>query len=159
VQGLITAEPVVIGLTVLSQVRRRKQQLAVEAGEEPPNLFELLGMRPSDVLCLQIEDHYVRVYTEGSSRLMLATLNQALMAVENADGMQVHRSWWVARKAVARPVAEGRNLRLQLVKSVMARLSAPPSRRSGQPVGSQRAASAFADQAAPAGIPESRHRC
>jgi DNA-binding LytR/AlgR family response regulator len=67
-----------------------------------------------------MEDHYVRVHTEGGSRLVLATLNQAMVAVENADGMQVHRSWWVARKAVVRPVAEGRNLRLQLVNGVVA---------------------------------------
>jgi hypothetical protein len=119
-QGLVTAEPVVIGLTFLHQVRRRKRQLAVEAGEAPPDLFGLLGTPPSAVLCLQMEDHYVRVHTEGSSRLVLATLNQAMEAVETADGMQVHRSWWVARRAVVRSVAEGRNLRLQLVNGVMA---------------------------------------
>jgi DNA-binding LytR/AlgR family response regulator len=67
-----------------------------------------------------MEDHYVRVHTASGSRLVLATLNQAMAALENADGMQVHRSWWVARKAVVSAVADGRNIRLQLVNGVMA---------------------------------------
>jgi DNA-binding LytR/AlgR family response regulator len=52
--------------------------------------------------------------------LVLATLNQAMTALGNADGLQVHRSWWVARKAVARAVTEGRNLRLKLVNGITA---------------------------------------
>jgi DNA-binding LytR/AlgR family response regulator len=51
---------------------------------------------------------------------VLATLNQAMTALENTDGLQVHRSWWVARKAVVRAVTEGRNLRLQLVNGITA---------------------------------------
>jgi DNA-binding LytR/AlgR family response regulator len=67
-----------------------------------------------------MEDHYVRVHTADGSRLVLATLNQAMTAIGNADGLQVHRSWWVARKAVVRAVSEGRNLRLQLVNGLTA---------------------------------------
>jgi hypothetical protein len=119
-QGLITALPVVLGFTLLLQARLHKRQQAKEAGEAPPTSFGLLGAPPFAVLCLQMEDHYVRVHTADSSRLVLATLSQAMMALGNADGLQVHRSWWVARKAVVRAVTQGRNLRLQLVNGITA---------------------------------------
>jgi hypothetical protein len=119
-QGLITALPIVLGFTLFMQARLHRRQQAREAGEAPPNAFGLLGAPPAAVLCLQMEDHYVRVHTAGHSRLVLATLNQAMTALENTDGLQVHRSWWVARKAVVRAVSEGRNLRLQLVNGITA---------------------------------------
>jgi LytTr DNA-binding domain len=119
-QGLITALPIVVGFTLLMQARHHRRQQAKEAGEAPPTAFGLLGAPPSAVLCLQMEDHYVRVHTAGNSRLVLATLNQAMTALEHTDGLQVHRSWWVARRAVVRAVTEGRNLRLQLVNGVTA---------------------------------------
>jgi LytTr DNA-binding domain len=119
-QGLITALPIVLGFTLFMQARLHRRQQTREAGEAPPTAFGLLGALPSAVLCLQMEDHYVRVHTVGSSRLVLATLNQAMMALESTDGLQVHRSWWVARKAVVRVVTQGRNLRLQLVNGISA---------------------------------------
>jgi hypothetical protein len=119
-QGLITALPIVLGFTYLLQARRHKRQQAREAGEAPPTSFGLLGAPPFAVLCLQMEDHYVRVHTADSSRLVLATLNQAMAALGKADGLQVHRSWWVAKKAVVRAATEGRNLRLQLVNGTTA---------------------------------------
>jgi LytTr DNA-binding domain-containing protein len=119
-QGMIITLPVVLGFTLLIQARLHRRQQAKEAGEAPPTSFGLLGAPPFAVLCLQMEDHYVRVHTADNSRLVLATLNQAMMALGNTDGLQVHRSWWVARKAVVRAVAEGRNLRLQLVNGITA---------------------------------------
>jgi DNA-binding LytR/AlgR family response regulator len=73
-----------------------------------------------------MEDHYVRVHTARGSRLVLATLGQAISAVGAVEGLQIHRSWWVARKAVARPLVDGRNLRLELSNGV----SAPVARAS-----------------------------
>lgn len=123
VQGLITTLPVVLGFTLLQQARLHRRQQAREAGDAPPTAFGLLGAPPFAVLCLQMEDHYVRVHVAGNSRLVLATLNQAMTALGNADGLQVHRSWWVARKAVVRAVTEGRNLHLQLVNGITAPVS------------------------------------
>ena len=119
-QGLITALPIRAGFHPSHAGPVTSPATGQEAGEAPPTAFGLLGAPPSAVLCLQMEDHYVRVHTAGNSRLVLATLNQAMMALENADGLQVHRSWWVARRAVVRAVTEGRNLRLQLVNGITA---------------------------------------
>jgi len=123
VQNLVTSAPVVIGFTLLIQARMHKRELAEEAEAEPPTSFGLLGAAPSAILCLQMEDHYVRVHTATGSRLVLATLAQAIAVLGQTDGLQVHRSWWVARRAVVRAVADGRNLRLQLVNGATAPVS------------------------------------
>jgi hypothetical protein len=122
-QGLITSLPVVIGFTLLIQARLRKRRLAEEADEAPPTPFGLLGATPAAVLCLQMEDHYVRVHTMAGSRLVLMTLSQAMAILDKADGLQVHRSWWIARKAVVRTVTHGRNLRVELVNGTVAPVS------------------------------------
>lgn len=51
-------------------------------------------------LCLQMEDHHVRVHTQGRSYLHYAVMRQVVDAMDEQDGLQVHRSWWVARDAV-----------------------------------------------------------
>lgn len=79
-----------------------------------PDLAGLLGAAPADVLCLQMEDHYVRVHLPGRSRMVLATMTQAVAALGAARGLRVHRSWWVAERAVTEIAQEGRSLRLVL---------------------------------------------
>ena len=73
-----------------------------------------------DLLCLQMEDHYVRVHTPDGSRLMLMPLGQAMTEVSGVEGLRVHRSWWVARSAVAAVRSEGRNFRLVLTNGIEA---------------------------------------
>ena len=51
-------------------------------------------------LCLQMEDHHVRVHTVGRSYLHLVPLRQVAEELGPDRGLQVHRSWWVARAAV-----------------------------------------------------------
>ena len=79
-----------------------------------------------DLLCLQMEDHYVRAHTARGSDLVLTPLKEAIAELGGADGLQVHRSWWVARAAVAGPVTRGRNLALRLSNG----LEVPVSRAS-----------------------------
>ena len=77
-----------------------------------------LGRLPAhlgrDLLCLQMEDHFVRAHTARGSDLVLTPLKEAIAELRDIDGLQVHRSWWVARAAVREPVANGRNLFLRL---------------------------------------------
>lgn len=73
-----------------------------------------------DLLCLQMEDHYVRVHTPDGSRLVLMPLSQAMMEVSGVEGLRVHRSWWVSRSAVAAVRSEGRNYRLVLTNGIEA---------------------------------------
>jgi hypothetical protein len=119
-QALITSLPVVVGFVFLIRYRERKQRLAFQEGAAPFTSDGLLGAPPSQVLCLQMEDHYVRVHTRGRSRLVLATLGQAITAMNTTPCLQVHRSWWVAKSAIVRAIVEGRNLRLELTNGVIA---------------------------------------
>ncbi|KQY28897.1 hypothetical protein ASD38_14745 [Caulobacter sp. Root487D2Y] len=77
------------------------------------------------VLCLRMEDHYVRVHTLNGSRLVAGPFERVIAGMTQ-EGMRVHRSWWVARAAVTGVVADGRNLRLTLRGD----LTAPVSRAS-----------------------------
>ncbi len=96
------------------------------AGDAPSAFLDRLPPRLGRaLLCLRMEDHYVRAYTDRGSELILMPL-KAAMAELGAEGLQVHRSWWVARCAVTGVVQDGRNLKLKLVND----LEAPVSRKS-----------------------------
>jgi DNA-binding LytR/AlgR family response regulator len=61
-----------------------------------------------------MEDHYVRAHTGAGSTLLLMRLRDAVAELDAVDGRQVHRSWWVARNAVARAEPAGRGWKLTL---------------------------------------------
>jgi hypothetical protein len=108
---LLMTAPQVAAFAGLAELRARA---ARAPPAEPRPAPGLLGAPAGEVLCLQMEDHYVRVHTAAGSRLVLATMGQAMAALGGAAGLQTHRSWWVADRAVSGAVADGRNLRLTL---------------------------------------------
>lgn len=132
-QVLAISTPLVIGQALLT-IRNRGQQAAIRAPVQSAAPTNLLGMPPSEVLCLRMEDHYVRVYSRAGSRLVLATLGQAIEAVAPREGLRVHRSWWVARDGVDQMMVDGRNLRLRLANGIeapVARSAIAPLRAAG----------------------------
>ena len=74
----------------------------------------------TELIALEMEDHYLRVHTATGSELILLRMRDALVELDGLDGAQVHRSWWVARGAVQRVEREGRNLRLVLPRGLIA---------------------------------------
>ncbi|SFS99729.1 transcriptional regulator, LytTR family [Sulfitobacter marinus] len=50
---------------------------------------------------IEAQDHYLNVVTQKGSALVLLRLQDAVAALHAAEGLQVHRSHWVAKKAVA----------------------------------------------------------
>ena len=121
-QGLVVSTLATLGVLWIT-----RPQGAVSAG---PNT---LSADPRDrlpprlgrtVLCLQMEDHYVRVHTPHGSALVLMSLSQAMAGLKDVEGAQTHRSWWVARAAIAGVIEDGRKLRLRLAGG----LEAPVSR-------------------------------
>lgn len=70
------------------------------------------------LLCLQMEDHYVRLHRTCGSTLELMPLQEAI-ARHGRDGLQVHRGWWVAIAAVAASERDGRNWRLRLTNGLV----------------------------------------
>jgi hypothetical protein len=83
----------------------------------------LSGRVGRELLCLQMEDHYVRAHTPLGSELLLLPLRDAMAELGGREGLQVHRSWWVARAAISEVVQDGRNLRLRLSNGVEAPVS------------------------------------
>ncbi|GGC05407.1 hypothetical protein GCM10011494_24960 [Novosphingobium endophyticum] len=66
------------------------------------------------VLALQSEDHYVRVHGENGSELLLMRLRDAIAEMAGVEGEQVHRSWWIARHAIATAEPAGRSWKIIL---------------------------------------------
>ncbi|MEM7058611.1 MAG: LytTR family DNA-binding domain-containing protein [Pseudomonadota bacterium] len=54
----------------------------------------------SEIICVKAEEHYVRVRSEYSEELIAYRFGLALKDLADADGFQVHRSYWVRRDAV-----------------------------------------------------------
>ncbi len=89
----------------------------------PPSnpLFDQLPAElGSEIVALEMEDHYVRVHTALGSALVLMRLRDAMALMGDLEGMQVHRSWWVARGAVEDVLRDGRNIRLKLARGLEA---------------------------------------
>lgn len=67
-------------------------------------LPRLLGRIDPDlrapIIRLQMNNHYVDVVTETGVESLLMRFADAIAETEGADGLQVHRSHWVAREAI-----------------------------------------------------------
>ncbi len=57
--------------------------------------------RTAELWALSSEDHYLRVYTNLGEELILMRLADAVRELDGAPGVQVHRSWWVAKAGVS----------------------------------------------------------
>jgi len=120
------------GITLLFHVIQRPSQSAPVPQTEPEvrapaSHARLVDRLPpelgSDIIALEMEDHYVRVHTALGSEMVLLRLRDAIGELEGIEGLQVHRSWWVARGAVESVIREGRNVRLQLARDIQAPVS------------------------------------
>ena len=74
------------------------------AGGAPPLLERLPAARRSRLLHLQMRDHYVEIHTDKGSDLVLMRFGDAMKELGDTEGMQVHRSHWIARAALKRIV-------------------------------------------------------
>jgi LytTr DNA-binding domain len=82
-------------------------------------------LRRAAIIAVQGEDHYVRVHTSNGQHLLLMRLSEALDQLSGLDGLQTHRSWWVAKPAVTAVKRAHGRAALTLANGV----EAPVSRR------------------------------
>lgn len=75
------------------------------------------------IVAVQAEDHYLRVYTAAGEGLVYMRFGDALAALAEADGLQVHRSWWVARRQVEEVRLKGGRGELRLAGGIAAPVS------------------------------------
>lgn len=97
--------------------------VAVAAGQAEPDPSEpapasrpALPLPPGfgPLLALKAEDHYLRAYASGREELFLMRLRDAVAMLPDDAGVQVHRSWWVAKDAVSKLNRDGRSATLTL---------------------------------------------
>jgi hypothetical protein len=80
---------------------------------ENPFLKRLPPALGRDLLCLQMQDHYVQAQTVLGTTLILMRFRDAVEEL-GVSGVQVHRSWWAAFDAMEALDREGRSARLRL---------------------------------------------
>lgn len=86
--------------------RAEADALAVETANSstpPANFMERLPrhLRDAQLWALKAEDHYLLALTSKGEGLIRLRLADALLELPAEQGAQTHRSWWVARQAVA----------------------------------------------------------
>ncbi|MEJ0067202.1 MAG: LytTR family DNA-binding domain-containing protein [Caulobacteraceae bacterium] len=90
-------------------VRRQPTQThaappSADGSSAPPPKF--LGRLPeklqgAELFAVEAQDHYLRLHTSLGQDLILLRLADAIAELEGLEGAQTHRSWWVAKAAVA----------------------------------------------------------
>lgn len=71
-------------------------------------------LRQEQVLRVSAQDHYLEIVCSEDKHLLRGRLRDALLLLAERDGVQVHRSHWVARQHIQKVVNEGRDTRLVL---------------------------------------------
>ncbi len=90
--------------------REEKARVDIVVAPEPerPRLFERLSDElGEDLLRLSVQDHFVHVHLLGGTEKLRMRFGDAIAEVDCIQGLQVHRSHWVATSAVAEHEFEG----------------------------------------------------
>ncbi|MBM7073281.1 LytTR family transcriptional regulator [Shewanella sp. 202IG2-18] len=81
-------------------------------------LTDFLMLLPEDkqgqLLCLEMDDHYLKVHTHQGQHLLLMRFKDALERLSAYSGFQTHRSWWVAKDAISEISKDGRKYSITL---------------------------------------------
>ena len=117
--GLAALPEIYLGVAVLGSVissavlavrsRTGPEEQEEPAARPPPPPSFLRRLPPAigrDLVYLRMADHYVEAFTTAGSDLVLMRFADAVAELEGADGMRVHRSYWVARAHVTGSVRE-----------------------------------------------------
>ncbi len=91
---------------------------ADEAVSMPEFLERSPGLTVDDVMALQAEEHYVRILTEDGAELVHYRFGDAVDEMPPDLGLRVHRSWWVAGRAVLSAKRGSRRWQLNLVSEI-----------------------------------------
>ena len=83
----------------VAKVTRLQRRLPLDAGQ---------------IVSLSMQDHYVEVTSEKSKELILLRLSDAIDELDGLEGMQIHRSHWVALSHVCRVEKAGHRSEVHL---------------------------------------------
>lgn len=102
ISGALVALRLIVGTMLSRSDTATDTQVTVEEKQSAQKPAILKRLNPSlmagQLLALKSEGHYLRVYTDRGSELILMRLKDAIPETGPIEGMQVHRSWWLARR-------------------------------------------------------------
>jgi DNA-binding LytR/AlgR family response regulator len=99
----VMAEAMTLFVVFLGQRRAPHPETAPVAPPAAPRFLDRLPakLQGADLWAVEAQDHYLRLHTSLGQDLILLRLADAIDELEGLEGAQVHRSWWVARDAIA----------------------------------------------------------
>lgn len=110
----------------LSENPTQVERLASKDGRTAELLWRLANIETlSAIRVIKAEEHYVRVLSEDNEELVSYKFGDALKDMENEDGFQVHRSYWVRREAVVGTKEDGSKLSLEMSDGLIVPVSGP----------------------------------
>lgn len=113
-------EALLVGLWASSEGLLRATRPSRPLGVEAVAPASASACAPGEAaFCLQMQDHYVRVHRPSGVTMELMSMKAAIATYGAADGLQVHRSWWVARSAIGAVERNGRGFRLRVNGSLL----------------------------------------
>lgn len=104
---------------IKNQQAQSKEQLDAVTKSQQNKFMSLLPVdKRGELYCLEMDDHYVKVYTDKGHHMLLMRFKDALGLLEDFDGLQTHRSWWVSKQAVKSVLKEQRKTTLVLINQL-----------------------------------------
>ena len=117
---------IVILTRILAPEGLTPRRLPLDAPERPARLeytSPIAGYLPpptrladwpgEPVTRVRAADHYLEVHTATGRRFIRGRMKDALRELSGVEGIQPHRSWWVARKTIAAAHRRGRDYLLE----------------------------------------------
>ncbi len=110
--GVLSSLPLCLIFCVISYMTLASGKVGTPESPQPaiavpetPGARLLARLKPQTrgaLLHLSVQDHYTLVRTSRGSELILLRFSDALREIDGVDGLQVHRSHWVATAFVSR---------------------------------------------------------
>lgn len=111
-----TAMGVLAFRAALEPQRPAETPKVVERRPDQPRLMRRIETESCDgLLAISVRDHYVDVRTRTGMRSILLRLSDAIDEAQPVQGVQVHRSHWVAWNAISKVEQNGPKVILRLV--------------------------------------------
>ncbi|WP_281561284.1 LytTR family DNA-binding domain-containing protein [Thalassomonas sp. RHCl1] len=105
----------------------QQRQIQQEHQQEQETRVNFMAKLPKDkrgtLLCLEMDDHYLKVHTDKGHHMLLMRLKDALEDLVHYPGLQTHRSWWVAEEAIRESVKQERKVSLRLSNDLLVPVS------------------------------------
>ena len=112
---------------LLEQTRKVIKQQTENSSISEQQINQFMSLLPLEkrgqLLCLEMDDHYLKVHTDKGQHMLLMRLKDAITQLDGFKGLQTHRSWWVATDAVVSLNKENRKVSLILTNQIQVPVS------------------------------------